>query len=280
MIRSFTGTLWTTQHGPTLLEKSSVAPISKTALQSASFSQVSTVGRSLLSLTPKRRGLNLQLTKASETASVLASEVSSNKSDRGPSEKKNNHKSTFPKGLEALVLEVCDETEIVELKLKVGDFELHMKRDIGTPKSTVAPPIVSPTIAPPIPSKPMVDSNPTAQPTEPSKSSPTSTNPFANVATTKASKLAALEASGLNGYILVSSTTVGSFRKGRTLKGKKQPPSCQEGAVIKEGHTIGYLDQFGNELPVKSDVAGKVVKVLFEDGEAVGYGDPLIAVLP
>ena len=43
---------------------------------------------------------------------------------------------------------------------------------------------------------------------------------------------------------------------------------------------IGYIDQFGTELPVKSDVAGEVLKLLFEEGEAIGYGDPLIAVLP
>ncbi|PWA96266.1 Biotin/lipoyl attachment [Artemisia annua] len=52
------------------------------------------------------------------------------------------------------------------------------------------------------------------------------------------------------------------------------------GDVIKEGKTICYLDQFGTELPVKSDVDGEVIKILFDDGEAVGYGDPLIAVLP
>lgn len=50
--------------------------------------------------------------------------------------------------------------------------------------------------------------------------------------------------------------------------------------MIEEGQVIGFLDQFGTQLPVKSDVAGEVLKVLYSDGEAVGYGDPLIAVLP
>ncbi|RRT54935.1 hypothetical protein GW17_00058490, partial [Ensete ventricosum] len=44
---------------------------------------------------------------------------------------------------------------------------------------------------------------------------------------------------------------VGTFRIGRTLNGKKQPPSCKEGDMIKEGQAIGFLDQFGNELPVR-----------------------------
>ncbi|CAL5349192.1 unnamed protein product [Camellia sinensis] len=48
-----------------------------------------------------------------------------------------------------------------------------------------------------------------------------------------------------------------------------QPPICKEGDVIKEGQVIGFLDQFGTELPVKSDVAGEVIKLLFNDGEAL-----------
>ncbi|MFS8012942.1 hypothetical protein Hanom_Chr14g01326951 [Helianthus anomalus] len=38
------------------------------------------------------------------------------------------------------------------------------------------------------------------------------------------------------------------------------------GSVIKEGQTICYLDQFGTELPVKSDVDGEVIKFLVNDG--------------
>ncbi|MQM15544.1 hypothetical protein Taro_048490 [Colocasia esculenta] len=178
----------------------------------------------------------------------------------------------------SLVLDVCDETDVAELKLKVGDFEMHLKRNIGALKSP--PHIVSPTTAPPIPSEPMVESGPATPPLTPQKSPQVSINPFSNSLSGKAAKLAALEASGTNTYVLVSSPTVGSFRSGRTIKGKKQPPSCKEGDLIQEGQTIGYLDQFGNELPVKSDVAGEVLKILFKDGEAVGYGDPLVAVLP
>ncbi|XP_064939154.1 uncharacterized protein LOC135593212 isoform X2 [Musa acuminata AAA Group] len=76
------------------------------------------------------------------------------------------------------------------------------------------------------------------------------------------------------------SMKVGTFRIGTTLKGKKQPPCCEVGDMIKEGQAIGFLDQFGNELPIRSNVAGEVLKILCKDGEAVGYGDALIAVLP
>ncbi|KAM1595238.1 hypothetical protein PS2_001518 [Malus domestica] len=153
---------------------------------------------------------------------------------------------------------------------------MHLKRNIGGTSAPV--PSISPATPPPIPSAPM-DSTPAPPPASPPKSSE-KTTPFTNVSADKSSRLAALEASGANGYGLVSSPTVGSFRRGRTVKGKKQPPICKEGDLIKQGQVIGYVDQFGTELPVKTDLGGEVLKLLFNDGEAVGFGDPLIAVLP
>nr|CAD1833308.1 unnamed protein product [Ananas comosus var. bracteatus] len=276
LLRSFHGAMWTTQYSESFPEKPVLARMPNAASKRHAFSQPSmfVVGR---------KGSFLPHLKASETASALTSNaVTLEKSSEKPSDKQSVPKSTFPSGFEALLLEVCEETSVAELKLKIGTFEMHLKRDVGTPKASAPAsiPIVSPTTAPPIPSEPMNESAPAAPPAAPPKPPSAPTSPFANVSSAKASKLAALEASGSNAYIIVSSPTVGTFRRGRTLKGKKQPPSCKEGDVIKEGQIIGFLDQFGNELPVRSDVAGEVLKVLYSDGEAVGYGDPLVAVLP
>lgn len=83
---------------------------------------------------------------------------------------------------------------------------MHLKRNIGATKAPLSN--ISPTIPPPIPSKPMDESAPaTPQPLLP-KSSSEKTNPFANVSSQKSSKLTALEASGSNTYVLVSSPTV------------------------------------------------------------------------
>lgn len=135
---------------------------------------------------------------------------------------------------------------------------MHLKRNIGATKAPLSN--ISPISPPPIPTKPMVESAPSAPPPpSPPKASPQNTSPFANVSLVKSSKLAALEASGSNAYVLVSSPTVcfipmkgecfytffcskecsmqhlqlhfwqvGSFRRGRTVKGKKQPPICKE----------------------------------------------------
>ncbi|KAG6763820.1 hypothetical protein POTOM_031263 [Populus tomentosa] len=283
----------------------SVTPISPCICNLLAQGQGLTVGRKLISYPSKR---NLRLVSCVKTSEAPAIAKSDDGNKQGSLEKNSLRNATFPNGFEALVLEVCDETEIAELKLKVtpdsycaclsftecysccpaaslemslivkdkvGDFEMHLKRNVGAAKA----PLISSTPLPPIPTPPMEVSAAVSPSPSPSKSVEKST-PFTNVSFGKSSKLAALEASGANGYVLVASPTVGSFRRNRTVKGKKQPPICKEGDVIKEGQVIGYLDQFGTELPVKSDVAGEVLKLLFNDGDAVGYGDPLIAVLP
>ncbi|KAK6227741.1 Biotin/lipoyl attachment - like 2 [Theobroma cacao] len=226
----------------------------------------------------KRNVTLISCMKTPEASVTAKSNVPLDSTAQGSMEKKTSRNATFPNGFEALVLEVCDETEVAELKMKIGDFEMHLKRNVGATKAPLSN--ISPTTAPPIPTKPMNESAAVAPPPSPPKPSPEKPTPFKNAAFGKSSKLAALEASGSSNYVLVPSPIVGTFRRGRTVKGKKQPPICKEGDLIKEGQVIGFLDQFGTELPVKSDVAGEVLKLLFDDGDAVGYGDPLIAVLP
>ncbi|KAJ6357490.1 hypothetical protein OIU78_005357 [Salix suchowensis] len=218
-----------------------------------------TVGRKLVSYPVKRNRRLVSCVKTSEAPAIAKTNDDSNK--QGSLEKNSQGNATFPNGFEALILDVCDETEVAELKLKVGDFEMHLKRNNGVAK----PPFTSST-PPPIPTPPMEVSAAVSPATSPSKSSVEKTTPFTNVSFRNSSTLAALEASGTSGYVLVASPTVGSFRRNRTVKGKKQSPICKEGNVIKEGQVIGYLDQFGTELPVKSDVAGEVLKLLFDDG--------------
>ncbi|XP_052488724.1 uncharacterized protein LOC105774008 isoform X3 [Gossypium raimondii] len=228
---------------------------------------------------PKKQNVTLiSCVKTPEATVTGKSNVPSDSSKKGSLEKKTSPTATFPKGFEALVLEVCDETEVAELKMKIGEFEMHLKRNVGATKAPLSN--ISPTTAPPIPTVPMNESVAATPPPSPPKPAAEKVTPFKNINVGKSSKLAALEASESNNYVLIPSPIVGTFRRGRTVKGKKQPPICREGDLIKEGQVIGFLDQFGIELPVKSDVAGEVLKLLFDDGDGVGYGDALIAVLP
>lgn len=84
---------------------------------------------------------------------------------------------------------------------------MHLKRNIGA-TTAPTPPVVSPSTPPDVPSKPMVESVSGTPPAVPQKSSSVATNPFTNVSLAKSSKLAALEGSGTNSYVIVSSPTV------------------------------------------------------------------------
>ncbi|XP_050385882.1 uncharacterized protein LOC126802314 isoform X2 [Argentina anserina] len=269
VLRSFNCSVGTVSQIRSFADKPGMLPVynARRPTSSRSSFQGLMVSEKFIYSPQKRKGVLISCVKTTEAAKTENSSVLSDSKQESTSEG-SPQSTVFPNGYEALMLEVCDETEIAELKLKVGDFQMHIKRNIGATSAPVS--TISPTVAPPIPSPPA----------SPPKSSPAKATPFNNGSVAKSPKLAALEASGSNGYILVTSPTVGSFRRGRTVKGKKQPPIFNEGDLIKEGQVIGYVDQFGTELPVKTDVGGEVLKLLFNDGDAVGYGDALIAVLP
>ncbi|KAJ0705194.1 putative biotin/lipoyl attachment [Helianthus annuus] len=269
MAESAAAYLCTFHHSGSEAARPAVVPMHTAKWLTSTKSHVLTFGSELVSSPKKRVGIVVSCVKKSDDVVIDES--------KGSSEKSFSRRATFPSGFEELVVGVCDETQIAELKIKIGDFEMYLKRNIQSAEAEAPTLVVSPTEAPPIPSKPMTGSTPADSP---ASSGNANANPFKNASFKKSNKLAALEASGASGYVFISCPTVGSFRKGRTFKGKRQPPVCKEGSVIKEGQTICYLDQFGTELPVKSDVDGEVIKFLVNDGEAVGYGDPLIAILP
>lgn len=80
-----------------------------------------------------------------------------------------------------------------------------MKRNIDGP-AIPAPVVTETTIS--VPSKSANESSPSVPSVPPKKSSAEKVSPFANVSAEKAAKLAALEASGSSGYVIVSSPTV------------------------------------------------------------------------
>ena len=86
---------------------------------------------------------------------------------------------------------------------------MHLKRNVGAAKA----PLISSTPLPPIPTPPMEVSAAVSPSPSPSKSSVEKTTPFTNVSFGKSSKLAALEASGASGYVLVASPTVSNVTR-------------------------------------------------------------------
>ncbi|MCO5593479.1 hypothetical protein L7F22_047493 [Adiantum nelumboides] len=197
---------------------------------------------------------------------------------------KDNGYSLVPNSFEvqSFLMEVCDETSVAELSLKVGEFKLHVKRDVGKLKGS-APPVA---VAPPVPSKPMVDSAlppvSTAVVPSPASKSPSSSAAtlLASAASKPGSRFGLLEAAADEGLHFVTSPKVGLFRKSRVVKGKSGRPLCEEGQTVKEGQVVCYVEQLETQQPVEAENSGEVMKILCKDGEAVGYGDPLIAIRP
>ncbi|CAH1435208.1 unnamed protein product [Lactuca virosa] len=177
--------------------------------------------------------------------------------------------------VESLLTQICDTTSIAEFELKLGGFRLYVLRDL-TGKSLIPPP--PPPVTAPV-------NGVTVESTEQNGSASSSSSSSTSLAITKAAPSSGgiqsfLDTAADDGLVIIQSPRVGYFKRSRTIKGKRAPPSCKEKQIVKEGQVICYVEQLGGELPIESDVGGEVIKILRDDGEPVGYGDALIAILP
>jgi biotin carboxyl carrier protein len=174
-----------------------------------------------------------------------------------------------------LLMQVCDETSnIAEVQLKVGSFSLKVRREIGKPAPAPKPVAAGP----PVLGKAMVESIPADS--VPAAPKPKKVTKLSVAPSRPISNFSLMEDAADAGILFITSPKVGLFRKGRTVKGKSGPPLCEEGQVIQKGKVVCYLEQLGTQQPVEADITGEVEKILWEDGEPVGYGDPLIAIRP
>ncbi|XP_004486692.1 uncharacterized protein [Cicer arietinum] len=172
--------------------------------------------------------------------------------------------------VEFLLTNLCDTTSIAELELKLDGFHLHVVRDLTEKTTTLPPPIPTPastSIAAEAPKPNGLVS--TLSSLAISKSGPSSV-----------SMQGFLDKAADEGLVIIQSPKVGFFRRSRTIKGKRARPSCKEMQKVEEGQVICYIEQLGGELPIECDVSGEVIKILRKDGDPVGYGDALVAVLP
>nr|XP_043624045.1 biotin carboxyl carrier protein of acetyl-CoA carboxylase-like [Erigeron canadensis] len=171
--------------------------------------------------------------------------------------------------VESLLTEICDTTSIAEVDLKLGGFRLHVLRDLTGPSTSSPPPVSAPIVSATVEAPPEQNGSASSLSLAITKAEPNSVG-IQTILDTAADE----------GLAIIQSPRVGFFRRSRTIKGKRAPPPCKEKQIVKEGQVVCYIEQLGGELPIESDVAGEVIKILREDGEPVGYGDALIAVLP
>lgn len=171
--------------------------------------------------------------------------------------------------VESLVTDICDTTSIAEFELKLGGFQLYVKRNLTHENTTLPAPVSAP-----ITVTAALDLLPNTNGSAPS------TSLAIHKSDAPGDIQTLLDKATDHGIAILKSPWVGYFRRSRTIKGKPGPPSVKENQHVREGQIICFIDQFGGEIPVESDIGGEVIKILREDGEPVGYGDALIAILP
>ncbi|KAL8043046.1 hypothetical protein ABFX02_09G092900 [Erythranthe guttata] len=171
--------------------------------------------------------------------------------------------------VESLLTVLCDTTSIAEIELKLGGFRLYVSRDLAEQNAPPQPPAPAHVTAHSVVETP--SSNGSASSPSLALSKPTSSSAGIQTMLDKAAD---------EGLVILQSPRVGYFKRCRTIKGKKAPPSCKEKDTVKEGQVLCFIEQLGGEIPIESDISGEVVKILREDGAPVGYGDALIAILP
>lgn len=70
---------------------------------------------------------------------------------------------------------------------------------------------------------------------------------------------------------------VGTFYRSREPGAN---PFVREGDKVEAGQQMGIIEAMKMMIPLDVDRSGEVVKILPEDGTAVEYGQPIIAIMP
>ncbi|XVE89130.1 hypothetical protein DITRI_Ditri19aG0125900 [Diplodiscus trichospermus] len=161
-------------------------------------------------------------------------------------------------GVESLVRDICNTTSIAEFELKLDGFRLYIVRDLAGKSE---PP-------PAIPSSPAVSASTSKTVEAPDSNGGVSTPSLALTKPLSSSGRiqSLLDRAADEGLVILRSPKVGFFRRSRTIKGKRAPPSCKEKQIVKEGQVLCYIEQLGGEIPIESDVSGEIIKILREDG--------------
>eukprot|EP00877_Chromochloris_zofingiensis_P002294 jgi/Chrzof1/12065/Cz06g20040.t1 len=159
---------------------------------------------------------------------------------------------------------LCDETNIAEMELKLGTFQLKVRRNVEGASGGVAAAI------------PMTHSSVTVTAAAPSPAS----SAAATAAPTAEDSVA--EESMDEALVYVSSPKVGIFRRGKYAAGKRVGKGNQinEGDNVKRGQPVGFVEQLGTFVPVEAPQAGEIVAFQVKDGEAVEYKQVLVELAP
>lgn len=156
------------------------------------------------------------------------------------------------------LLAVVSSTEVTELTLEFGDQKITIKKNPGANSPGGAPPFTAevPAVAPAV--------RATEPAALPPKEEPKAAPREEHAATS-------------NGTVPITSPMVGTFYRSPS---PTAAPFVEIGDRITVGQTVCIIEamKLMNDMP--SEVSGKIVKVLVDNGTTVEYGQPLFLVDP
>jgi acetyl-CoA carboxylase biotin carboxyl carrier protein len=159
------------------------------------------------------------------------------------------------------VLRLISDTDITEIQIKRGDAELHIKRGAG---QQPAPYMVTPSLAA------------TLQPSIVSPLPPAA--PFQHHQPVAAEHAPApVEREPAPSGQPITAPMVGTFY---TAPSPKDTPFVQEGDTIHAGDRVGIIETMKMMNEIESEIAGRITRILVQNGQPVEYGQPLMIVEP
>ncbi len=156
------------------------------------------------------------------------------------------------------LLRFVSRSDLTEVIVEEGEFRLTIRRGGATP--AIAAPVIAPPTAPvampvaPVPSLPAAES---PAPTAPAAKPETPATPAKTT--------------------YIRSPMVGTFYR---RPSPEKPPFVQVGDIIQKGQVVCIIEAMKLFNEIQSEVAGKIVRILVEDAQAVEYDQPLFEIEP
>ena len=164
------------------------------------------------------------------------------------------------------LLSVVSSTDVTELTIEFGDQRITVKKSSSIPltEAQLSPkPIVIKTEEIPV-----VQTREVASP---------AAAPAVAPAAVESAPVAEAPVEKTNGLVEITSPMVGTFYRASS---PESPPFVDVGDHVNEGQTVCIIEamKLMNDMP--SEVSGKIVKVIAENGSTVEYGQTLFLVDP
>ncbi|MCX5749362.1 MAG: acetyl-CoA carboxylase biotin carboxyl carrier protein [Candidatus Saganbacteria bacterium] len=137
------------------------------------------------------------------------------------------------------IIKIAEESDISGLSVEKGDFKVEVKRDKGHHPVPVAP---------------------VHQVAHPVEEKGSSANP---------------KQAEEDGLLAITSPMVGTFYRASS---PDSPPYVEVGSEINEGTVVCIIEAMKLFNEIESEVSGKVVKILVENGKPVDYGQKLMLI--